>query len=314
MSLDQFDIKLHSDDGKEFTTLSNQPLDSIRNQNFDRLILLLHGFPDINTTFNKVWPIILNNYNSKNEKILLVAPKLRGYETSSLSNEQDYMMPNLAKDVQSWILELVPDQNKPVHLIGHDWGALIAFKTANLYPDLITSMCCLAIPYLTNLRLYELLWNVPEQVYLSSYFLTMQFSWLYKDKLTNDSNTYLQDIWKYWSPDYSPTSKELEEIKNSYKIPGVSDAITAYYRHLFRPLSLIKSRWPVDFQKVPTLIMLGENDGCMSYKLAVLEQKKLKKDYPKAQVKIIPDCGHFLQREQPQIVSDIIIDFLETFN
>ncbi|KAI5952817.1 hypothetical protein KGF54_003684 [Candida jiufengensis] len=311
MSLDQFDIKLHSEDNKEFSTLSNLSSDSIKNQKFDRLIILLHGFPDINTTFNKVWPILLNHY--QNEKILLVAPKLRGYEESSISKEQDYMMPNLAKDVKGWILELVPNQDKPVHLIGHDWGALIAFKTANLYPDLITSMCCLAIPYLTNLRLYELLWNVPEQIYLSSYFLTMQYPYFYKDKLTNDSNPYLKNIWKYWSPDYEPTTTEIQELKDSFKKPGVGDAITAYYRHLFRPLSLIKSRWPVNFQKVPTLIMMGENDGCMSFRLGLLEQKKLKKDYPQAQIKIIPNCGHFLQREQPQIVSDIIIDFLEVF-
>ncbi|KAI5968934.1 hypothetical protein KGF57_000049 [Candida theae] len=307
MALNKHEIKLHND-GREFSTLSNLPLSAIDAQDFDRVIMLLHGFPDINTTFNQVWPILLSRFN---EKVLLVAPKLRGYEKSSIGPEHEYMLPYLAGDVKGWIHELNPQLDKPVHLVGHDWGAIVAFKTANLYPDLITSMVTLAIPYLVNIRSYELLWHVPQQFYLSSYFITMQFPWLYKAKLT-ESNDYLTSLWRYWSPDYNVSQEEITEVRDAFKKDGVVDAVTAYYRHLFRPLSLIKSRWPVDFEKVPTLILNGANDQCMSSKIAVLEQEKLKKFYPKAQVKVVPQVGHFLQREAPEVVAGLIADFLES--
>lgn len=307
MSLNQHQIKLHND-GREFTTLSNLPLSVIDAQDFDRVIILLHGFPDVNTTFNKVWPLLLSHFK---EKVLLVAPKLRGYEKSSIGPEHEYMLPYLAGDVKGWIHEINPQLDRPVHLVGHDWGAIIAFKTANLYPQLITSMVTLAIPYLANIRGYELLWHAPEQLYLSTYFFTMQYPWLYKSKLT-ESNDYLTYLWKYWSPDYSVSQEEISEVRDTFKRDGVVDAVTAYYRHLFRPLSFWKSRWPVDFTKVPTLILNGENDGCMSSRIAVLEQQKLKNLYPKAQVKVVPQVGHFLQREAPEVVAGLIADFLES--
>jgi len=38
----------------------------------------------------------------------------------------------------------------------------------------------------------------------------------------------------------------------------------------------------------------------------------LKNLYPKAQVKVVPQVGHFLQREAPEVVAGLIADFLES--
>ena len=135
----------------------------------------------------------------------------------------------------------------------------------------------------------------------------MQIASVYRPKLT-ESNDYLKYLWKYWSPSYNTSKEEIDEIRNAFTKDNVVDAVTSYYRHLFRPFSLVKSRWPVDFNRVPTLILVGKEDGCMSPRIAELEKEKLK-DFPKAEVKILPNAGHFLQREQPEIVAKISIDF-----
>ncbi|CAI5758335.1 unnamed protein product [Candida verbasci] len=299
-------IQLKTEDNKTYTTISNLPENEVFNQHWDRALIILHGFPDINTTFNKCWPYL----KFPNERLLLLAPKLRGYEPSSVSSESEYILSNIANDVKQWILQINPENSKPIHFLGHDWGALISFKSANLFPELITSMVTLAIPYLANLHVWDLLWFAPEQLYLSSYFLTMQLAVFYKDKLTKDLN-YLSYIWKYWSPSYKFSSEEIEEIRKSFNEPGVVDGATAYYRHIVNPFSLIKSRWNVDFNKVPTLILMGEEDGCFSKRITELEQQKLNGN-SNVEVKLVQNCGHFLHREQPEIVSKLTMDFIES--
>ena len=305
----KFDIKLHNG-RRTFSTLSNLPETEVSGLQWDRAIILIHGFPDVNTTFNKAWPYLEDSFAG--EKVLLLAPKLRGYEKSSIGPESEYALPYLAEDVKAWIEEINPGNKKPVHLLGHDWGAMVSFKTANLYPHLVTSIVTLAIPYLANLHLWDLLWYAPEQFYLSSYFLTMQIASVYRPKLT-ESNDYLKYLWKYWSPSYNTSKEEIDEIRNAFTKDNVVDAVTSYYRHLFRPFSLVKSRWPVDFNRVPTLILVGKEDGCMSPRIAELEKEKLK-EFPKAEVKLLPNAGHFLQREQPEIVAKISIDFFEKYS
>ena len=307
--MSKYELQLHNG-RRSFSTKSNLPESDVRDGKWDRVVFLLHGFPDVNSTFDKAWPFLEDSFTG--EKVLFLAPKLRGYEVSSIGPEEEYMLPRIAEDVRAWILEVNPESKKPVHLLGHDWGALVSFKTANMFPELITSMVTLAIPYLANFRIWDLLWYAPEQIYLSSYFLTMQLASVYRPKLT-ENNEYLSYLWKYWSPTYNFTQAEIDEIREAFSKDGVVDAVTSYYRHLFRPYSLFKSRWLVDFNKVPTLIMVGAEDGCMSKRIAEAEKIKLAK-YPKAEVKILPNAGHFLQREQPEIVARISVDFFERYS
>lgn len=59
-------------------------------------------------------------------------------------------------------------------------------------------------------------------------------------------------------------------------------------------------------------MICGEDDGCRSPKLARLEQEKLKGLYPKAQVKILPNVGHFIQRGAPEVIAGLITDFIDS--
>ncbi|KAG7661238.1 uncharacterized protein J8A68_005234 [[Candida] subhashii] len=311
MLLKQHQIKLKN--GKRtFTTLSNlTESDVYTNVNkWSRLIILLHGFPDINTTFNPIWSDLDKSFGE--EQVLLLAPKLRGYEKSSQGPESEYKLTDIAEDVRVWIETLNPDGKYPVHLLGHDWGAIIAYQTANLFPDLITSMVTLAIPYMADTNAWEFLWNCPEQFYLSSYFLTMQSSIIYLPKLIDKNCKYLGKLWRYWSPTYDFTNDEIQEIGNTFMEEGVADAATSYYRHILKPSTLLKSRWQVDFDKVPTLIMTGDEDGCMSLRLSQSEAAKLK-GRTQVEFKILPNSGHFLQRESPEQVARLATEFFEKY-
>lgn len=308
----QFEIQLRSEN-RVFTTLSNLNEKEVFSRDgkrkWSRVIFFLHGFPDNKSSFNEVSQVILDSF-PRNERILLLSPSMRGYEPSSQGKQSDYKMSDLAKDVHSWIVSISTNET-PVHLVGHDWGAIVAFKTASMYPDLVTSIACLAIPYLTNIRPWEFIWYFPDQFYYSSYMFTMQFQWLYKKRLSDTSEgSYLDKLWRYWSPSWNYTAHEIDTVKKTFQEPGVIDAATAYYRCIANPLNRFESRWEVDFAKVPTLMLGGEEDGCMNKKLYELEATKLA-GIPSVKVKILANVGHFLHREDPRKVGELISDWFE---
>lgn len=296
---------------RSFSAWSSHPEASIGVANFDRVIFFLHGFPDNNDSYDKVLPIVKKHY--KDQRVLTLCPLLRGYEASSQGKDEDYKMSDLADDVKEWILQIVPNKEIPVHLVGHDWGAIVCFKTASKYPDLVTSMVTMAIPYLTNLRVWHYLWYAPIQLYLLSYFLTMQFAFLYKNKFGNLlSKGYLDSIWEFWSPGWS-FDNDITSVRKTLAQPGVLEAATAFYRNLFR-LSIIRERkWAIDFQQVPTLILGGDRDGCMTPKLFELESQLLA-PLPKVKVQLLAGVGHFLHREDPSKVSELVCDWFSKYS
>lgn len=309
--MNQFTIKL-SNGKRTFTALSSLSESDILKREYTSVILLLHGFPDDNTSYNGVWPYLAKDFPQS----LLLSPMMRGYEKSSQGKDSEYSMSDLSKDVHAWINQVAPAQKRssiPVHLVGHDWGAIAVFRASADYPDFIASASTLAIPYLANIPPYELIWKVPEQLYNSSYMITMQFSFLYKSALsdTAGSNSYLDNLWRYWSPTWNFSPKDIAALKSTIKQPGVIDSITAYYRCAFNPFNLRQLKWKVDFEKVPTLILGGEKDGCMSKKLYKIEMEKFK-DTANVKVQLLSNLGHFLQREDPQKVAEVISDWIKS--
>lgn len=302
-----YTIKLRHD-GREFSAISSHKHQQVFARRISRpwlkVIILLHGFPDNNTSYVGVWPILAEAF----PLTLLLAPAMRGYEPSSVGKDSEYRISDLANDVKAWLEQLGDLQGVPVHLVGHDWGAIAAYKTAMLFPELLTSMVTLAIPLMSNIKPWELAVKCPQQLYLSSYFFTMQYRFLYGPKFHGD---YLDQLWRYWSPTWKFTEQDIGPVRETLAQPGVLDAATAYYRCLFRLANIKDRKWIVDFEKVPTLILGGEADGCMSSRLLEIQRGKLAGN-PNVKVQTMAGLGHFLHREDPRKVGEAIVEWLKT--
>lgn len=294
---------------RSYSAWSSHSESQLTPANYDRVVILLHGFPDNNDSYNEVVPIVRKHFHSNN--VLTVCPLLRGYEKSSFAPQDQYNMADMAGDTRDWILKLVPNKEVPVHIVGHDWGAVIAFKTASMYPDLITSMVTMAIPYITNLKPWQILWYAPRQVYCLSYMLTMQFALVYRAKFGNLSEPgYLDQLWQYWSPGWE-YGKAIDSVRDTLGLSGVLDAVTAYYRSTLSWKNR-KDKWHVDFSQVPTLILGGEKDGCMVPELFHLEAQILA-PVPRVKVQLLSGVGHFLHREDPVKVGELICDWFDKY-
>ena len=282
---------------KSITVLSNFSSTEVfrKNPQWNRLVLLYHGFPDTKETFEPLF----KDFERRLPGVLLIAPTMRGYERSNLSKDDNYRILNLLIDTKQLIEKIVGYKKVPVHILGHDWGAILTYKYISVYPETVLSAVGLAIPYLGSIALWEYVWYVPWQLYLSSYFLTMQIPYLYRNKVSAIGD-YLDGLWSYWSPNWAYTQQDIRPLKELVKDPVLVESTTAYYRANIRITALPETTPKIDFEKVPTLFIAGEVDGCMDLGLSRIAKRKTKSK--RAKFDVITGAGHWMHRENPQAV------------
>ena len=128
------------------------------------LIVLIHGFPDYWAT----WKPLMAELNKAGYRT--AALDLRGYNLSDKpAGEAAYAMPNLIGDVAAVIA--AEGQHKAI-VIGHDWGAAIAWQTAFNRPDLVDKLVIMSVPHPAGMA-RELATN-PDQQKNSQYARNFQ--------------------------------------------------------------------------------------------------------------------------------------------
>ena len=101
------------------------------------LALCLHGFPDHPRTFEPLLgPLLAAGYR-------VAAPWMRGYAPSALSGP--FHTRRLGADALELARALSPD--RPVLLIGHDWGAVAGWSAASLGPGPIGALVAISVPH-----------------------------------------------------------------------------------------------------------------------------------------------------------------------
>ena len=102
-------------------------------------VLMIHGFPESWYSWREQLPVLANaGYHA-------VAMDVRGYGRSSKPTRvEDYRMLQKVADVVGVVQAI---DNGKVTIVGHDWGAPIAWNSALLRPDLFTGVAGLSVPY-----------------------------------------------------------------------------------------------------------------------------------------------------------------------
>jgi pimeloyl-ACP methyl ester carboxylesterase len=118
-------------DGLTFDVTDQGPLDGDP-------VVLLHGFPERATSWRKVTPLL------HERGLRTYAPDQRGYSRGARpTRRRDYAMDRLVGDV----VALVETIGRPVHLVGHDWGAAVGWVTAARHPDLVRTWTAVSVPH-----------------------------------------------------------------------------------------------------------------------------------------------------------------------
>lgn len=104
-----------------------------------QVVLLLHGFPQSSWCWRHVWPSLVEaGYR-------VVAPDQRGSSPGARPHEvAAYAMPELLGDVLGMLDALGVDR---AHVVGHDWGAAVAWQVAARHPDRVRTLTAVSVPH-----------------------------------------------------------------------------------------------------------------------------------------------------------------------
>lgn len=268
------------------------------------LAVLLHGFPDTAHTWRHLGPALAEaGYR-------VVAPFTRGYGPSGIPADGSYHVPALMSDVLELHAALEGDARAV--LVGHDWGAITANGLAAYDGSPFRRVVSLAVPPFEAMNpkpgdLGRWARILPRQAALSWYTLYNQLPALPERSF----DTYVARLWRRWSPGYD-AEPELAHLADSLPTRAHKSAVIGYYRAGVRPWQAparYRHLGPsvVAMPRVPLLYLQGADDGCLDARWAAQVSSRLNHG---GRVALIPDAGHFLQLERPDVVNARILEFL----
>jgi pimeloyl-ACP methyl ester carboxylesterase len=257
------------------------------------VILFLHGFPEISLS----WRRQLLFFAEKG--FYAVAPDQRGYNRSSKPNGvKAYTLPHLTADIAALIQQLTSGQ---VYLAGHDWGGAVAWALALHYPELIHKLIILNMPHPVVLQ--QQLKKSGKQRLRSWYAGFFQIPFL-PELLCQALNFKILEssVVKTALP-HTFSRQTIALYKKAWQQPGALRAMINWYRaYKYDPLT---SKGKIT---VPTLLLWGKKDKFLSSAMA---QPSLDQ-CSHGRLEFLDNATHWLHHEQPDLVNNLILDFIKT--
>jgi pimeloyl-ACP methyl ester carboxylesterase len=249
------------------------------------LVLMLHGFPDTAHSWDDLRPrIAANGYRA-------VSPFMRGYHPSAIP-DRDPDLETLARDPLALIEALGA---RDAIVIGHDWGALAAYRAAALGPDRVSKLFVIGLPHPAVIRpSLKKLWG-------ARHFAAYKLPGAPKRFARNDFAA-LPAIYRRWSPTWNPDPMEFDAIRESFANRASLNAAIGYYRKLSPvPTPSLKERIAV-----PTVVFAGLDDPIIETADYRDAARMFDNDYT---VEEVPG-GHFMHREHPETFAERLLAHL----
>lgn len=266
-------------------------------------VVFLHGFPEC-------WYSWRHQILAVSERFLAVAPDMRGYNLSDKPPRiSSYRIEELTRDVLGLIKHFGSDK---AHIVGHDWGGAVAWSFAMRYPNATERLVVMNCPH--PLAFLENLMKNPRQLRRSMYMLFFQIPKLPEILFRASDYLLIKRVFTDWAINKEAfTEEDITFLAQAAARPGALTSGINYYRAMFRDPSNIRlflSSRHGDFPAVtsPTLIIWAEKDRALGKELTYGMEKYVQEDL---RIRYIPNCSHWVQQEQPVLVNEMMLEFLE---
>ena len=247
-------------------------------------VVLLHGFPQTSHSWRKVTPL-LNDAGYRT-----VAPDQRGYSPGARPDGRAaYRASELVEDAAELIIQL---GTGPVHLVGHDWGAAVAWAMAASRPDLVRTLTSVSVPhpgafvksFLHSDQLLRSWYMAAFQPPLVPDFVLSRFPGLFDDVLRR---TGMDD-------------EQLADVHRDVLEAGALTGALNWYRAmaLNTPPALARR------VAVPVTHVWGAHDAALSRRGAELAADFAIADFD---LQILPDSGHWIPEHDAPALAELIL-------
>ncbi len=260
-------------------------------------VVLLHGWPQSWYEWRRVMPLLADRF-------AMVAPDMRGLGDSSRPSS-GYDKKTVANDI--W--ELMSNHLGHEHfaVVGHDWGAPVAFRLAADHPDAVTHLVLLDVPVPGDrspgergdpdprgaVRWHHLFNQVPDLPEALTYGRERIFLEFFFMNGIDQAGTFSDD--------------DIAEYLRTYSQPGAMRAGFNYYRALSRDIEDNRATLATGFKLPMPTLGLG---GGGSRGRGDLVVQSLRRVATQAEGGAIADCGHFIPEEKPRELAERLREFL----
>jgi len=272
-----------------------------------RVVVLLHGFPELGFSWrHQIPPLGAAGYR-------VLVPDLRGYGRSDVpAPVEAYAIDVLTADVVA-LVDAAGAQRAVV--VGHDWGAEVAWRTAWLYPDRVTAVAGLSVPFLPRSPVPPL--DVLRRRFGEDFYIVFfQREGVAEEALGRDVRRALATtrVWNAaWAQDTDedpPTPPHLSDDELSVYVEAFTRTGfrggLSYYRNLDRNWERTAH---VAGRRVeqPALFLTGARDPVARFMPA--EAMRGWVTDLRAEI-VVPGAGHWVNQEAPQAVTDALLGWL----
>jgi pimeloyl-ACP methyl ester carboxylesterase len=273
----------------------------------DPVLILLHGFPELGYSWrHQISPLADAGYR-------VIVPDLRGFGSSDVPPDvAAYSIDVLSRDVTSLLDAAGAERGV---LIGHDWGADVAWKTAWMHPDRIAGVAGLSVPFVPRAPappVQIMRQHLGEEFYI----VWFQEPGVAEPALSRDVRRTLSTA-RVWDPAWADdanedpptppfmTEEDLAVYVEAFERTGFAGGL-AYYRNIDRNWELTAD---LDDRRIdqPALFLTGERDPVRQFMPAEAMDGWVTD--LRAHV-VVPGAGHWVNQEAPREVNRALLEWL----
>jgi pimeloyl-ACP methyl ester carboxylesterase len=295
------------------------------------LVLLCHGWPELAWSWrHQIAPLAQAGYR-------VVAPDLRGFGgTDAPDDIGAYTMLHHVGDMVGLVQALGEER---AIIVGHDWGAQVAWNAALMRPDVFRAVAGLSVPYAPRGR-RSMLEAARQHRLHRFYMLYFQDVGVAEAVLDRDPHDALLRLlcsasgdidahrqgWPFVIPegltilDACPRPEkhprwipeaDLRVYSDVYRRTGFRGGLN-WYRCIDRTWELTAEWLDVPIP-VPALFIGGERDAVLRMPGLNSAMSEFARTLPRLhRSELLPGVGHWIQQEAPERVTALLLEFFAT--
>ncbi|MEX2158692.1 MAG: alpha/beta hydrolase [Dehalococcoidia bacterium] len=291
------------------------------------LVLMLHGFPELWYSYRHQLPALADaGYHA-------VAPDIRGYGQSDAPQPiEAYAMKQHLADALG-LLDVLGAETAVV--VGHDWGAPMAWNSAALYPERYRAVVGMSVPFLQRSPAPPT--QLFKQVFQDNFFYMLYFQepGVAEKELEADPRKTLRTFLCAASGDAVPagflgkkkgdlfltgmanpetlpawlTEADVDVFAEEFTRTGFRGGLNRY-RNMDRDWEELPELADAKIAQ-PALFIGGDKDGVIAF----TSMDAMKANCTDLRdIAMLPGAGHWTQQERPAEVNKALIEFLKSLD